>query len=79
MDCEHAAPFLPLVADGLPGLRRWRLRAHLRTCEDCSAKVEEMRVMRAALRDKLAYHEASPDLAARIGAALAREAAPMPA
>ncbi len=79
MDCERAAPFLPLAADGLPGLRRWRLRAHLRTCEDCSAKVEEMRVMRTALREKLAYHEAPPDLAARIGAALAREAAPMPA
>jgi len=32
--------------------------------------------MRSALREKLAYHEAPPDLAARIGAALARETTP---
>ncbi len=79
MDCEHAAPWLPLITDGPPNLlRRWRLRAHLRACEGCSAKMEEMRAMRSALRETLIYHEAPPGLAARIGTALARETAPTP-
>ncbi len=34
--------------------------------------------MRGLLRERLAYHHAPPDLAARIGTALAREAAPLP-
>ncbi len=33
--------------------------------------------MRAAMREKLTYHQAPPGLAARIGTAVAREAAPM--
>lgn len=80
MDCEHTVRWLPLLVDREGGpWRRWRLRAHVQRCAGCAAKLEEMRAMRGALRDKLAYHEAPAGLAARIGAALAHEAAPMPA
>jgi anti-sigma factor RsiW len=80
MECKRVWPWLPLVGDGgLGAWRRWRLRAHLRGCAGCAAKLEEMRAMRGALREKLTYHAAPPALAARVGAAVAREATPMPA
>jgi anti-sigma factor RsiW len=79
MRCERIWRWLPLMVDnGLGPWRRWRLRAHLRACESCAAKLEEMRAMRTALREKLTYHQAPPGLAARIGTAVAREATPMP-
>ncbi len=75
MACERIQPWLPLMADdGLPPWRRWRLWAHVRGCEGCAAKLEEMRAMRTALRETLTYHEAPAGLAARIGAAVAHEA-----
>ncbi|MBV9115985.1 MAG: anti-sigma factor [Acetobacteraceae bacterium] len=78
MECRRVWPWLPLVEDGgLGAWRRWRLRSHLRGCAGCAAKLEEMRAMRAAVREKLTYHAAPPALAARVGAALAREAVPM--
>jgi anti-sigma factor RsiW len=80
MECERLWYWLPLMADdGLGPWRRWRLRAHLRGCESCAAKLEEMRAMRTAMREKLSYHQAPPGLAARIGAAVVHEAMPMPA
>ncbi len=80
MECERIWHWLPLMADdGLGPWRRRRLRTHVRDCEDCAAKLEEMRAMRTALRERLSYHQAPPELAARIGAAIAHEATPMPA
>jgi anti-sigma factor RsiW len=79
MECERVWSWLPLMADdGLSAWRHWRLRAHVRGCAGCAAKLEEMRVMRGAMRERLTYHEAPPALAARIGAAIAREAMPVP-
>jgi anti-sigma factor RsiW len=75
MDCDEVTPLLPVLADGTPPFW-WRVRMHLRGCHGCSAKLEEMRAMRSVLRDKLTYHQAPPTLAARIGAAIAAEAAP---
>ncbi|HJS85383.1 MAG TPA: zf-HC2 domain-containing protein, partial [Acetobacteraceae bacterium] len=72
MKCERVWPLLPLLAeDGLGAWRRWRLRRHVRRCKGCEAKLEEMRAMRSAVREKLSYHRAPPGLAARIGAAVA--------
>ncbi len=80
MECERIWSWLPLMADdGLSPWRHWRLRAHVRGCEGCAAKLEEMRAMRTAVREKLTYHQAPPGLAARIGTAISHEAMPMPA
>ena len=47
-----------------------------RAATPARARLEELRAMQAAIRTKLPYHRAPPGLAARIGAALPREAAP---
>ena len=77
MDCERAGTGLAALHDGEVGAwRRWRLGAHLRRCVACARKLEELRVMSTGLRQALAYHRAPPDLAARIGSSLQREARP---
>jgi len=79
MDCDRATPLLPRLIDRAVGpLARFRLTRHVATCADCAAKLEELRAMQAAIRTKLVYHRAPPGLAARIGAALPREAPPEP-
>ncbi len=78
MACDRGR-LLPLLADNELGpLRRWLLSRHLARCGDCAASLEELQAMRTALRTKLERHRAPPDLAARIGAALAREPVPEP-
>jgi anti-sigma factor RsiW len=77
MECDRATGLLsPLVDSALGPLARWRVRRHVAGCDACADKLEELRAMRAAIRTKLTFHRAPPGLAARIGAALPREAAP---
>jgi anti-sigma factor RsiW len=77
MGCEKAKAALPLLVDRELSLwGRWRLRRHLRTCASCAAELEEQLAMRAAFRQRIAYHRAPPGLATRIVAALPREDAP---
>ncbi len=77
MECDRSGGLLSgLVDNALRPLARLRVSRHIAGCEACAGKVEELRAMQAAVRTKLPYHRAPPGLAARIGAALPREAAP---
>lgn len=79
MECDRARSLLPRMLDGaLSPLRRLRLSRHVAGCVACAAELEELRAMQAAIRTNLPYHRAPPGLAARIGAALPREAPPRP-
>lgn len=79
MECDRAAGMLsPLVDSALGLFTRWRVRRHVAGCADCADKLEELRAMQSAIRTKLTFHRAPPGLAARIGAALPREVAPVP-
>jgi anti-sigma factor RsiW len=77
MECERATSLLSgLIDRALGPLARFRVNRHVAGCDACTAKLEELRAMQAAIRTKLTYHRAPPGLAARIGAALPREEAP---
>jgi anti-sigma factor RsiW len=77
MKCEHTGSLLHLFADGeLGAVRRWRLDRHVAACDACAGQLSSLQSLRAGLRASLPYHRAPPALAARIGATLAREAAP---
>jgi anti-sigma factor RsiW len=79
MECERATGLLsPLVDSALGLITGWRVRRHVAGCNACAEKLEELRAMQSAMRTKLTYHRAPPGLAARIGAALPREAPPQP-
>jgi anti-sigma factor RsiW len=75
MDCNRAAGLLSGLLDAALGpFERLRVNRHVAGCDACAAKLEELRAMQAAIRTNLPYHRAPPGLAARIGAALEREA-----
>jgi anti-sigma factor RsiW len=77
MECNHAGGLLSGLLDAALGpFARLRVTRHVAGCEACAAKLEELRAMQAAIRTNLPYHRAPPGLAARIGAALEREAPP---
>jgi anti-sigma factor RsiW len=79
MRCERARPLLPSLADrALDPVRRFLLARHVARCAGCAEELENVLAMQAAIRTNLPYHRAPPNLAARIGAALPREAAPAP-
>ena len=75
MACDRIRPLLPRLVDRALGpLRRLMVTRHVAHCEACAAQLEELEAMRTAIRTRLPYHRAPPGLAARIGAALPREA-----
>ena len=77
MECNRAAGLLSGLLDAALGpFERLRVNRHVAGCDACAAKLEELRAMQAAIRTNLPYHRAPPGLAARIGAALEREAPP---
>jgi anti-sigma factor RsiW len=77
MNHDRARPLLAAWADRECGpLTRFRVGRHVASCPLCTAEVEAMQVMRTAIRTSLPVHRAPPALAARIGAALPREAPP---
>jgi anti-sigma factor RsiW len=77
MECNRAAGLLSGLLDvALGPFARLRVSRHVAGCDGCAAKLEELRAMQAAIRTNLPYHRAPPGLAARIGAALEREAPP---
>ncbi len=79
MQCDRARRLLPQSIDGALGpLRRWFVTRHLAHCAACSAQLEDLQSMQAAIRSNLPYHRAPPGLAARIGAMLPREEVPAP-
>jgi anti-sigma factor RsiW len=79
MACDRANSLPQLLADGaLRQPRRFLAERHVAGCRDCAAAQETLHAERAMLRTKLPFHRAPPSLAARIGAALPREAPPRP-
>jgi anti-sigma factor RsiW len=77
MECDRIVPLLPRLIDSALGpLARLRVTRHIARCPDCGARLEELRAMQAAIRTNIQYHRAPPGLAARIAAALPREAPP---
>jgi len=79
MRCDRARLLLPMLIDGALGpLHRAFVTRHLAHCAACSAQLEELQAMQAAIRTSLPYHRAPPGLAARIGAMLPREDVPAP-
>jgi anti-sigma factor RsiW len=79
MQCDRARPLLPQLIDGALGpMRRLFVTRHLAHCAGCSAQLEELQSMQAAIRSNLPYHRAPPGLAARIGAMLPRDEVPAP-
>ena len=77
MACDRFRALLPLLADGaLRQPRRFFVARHAAKCADCAARLEELQSVGTMLRTKLPVHRAPPGLAARIGAALPREAPP---
>jgi anti-sigma factor RsiW len=77
MECDRATALLSGMIDSALGpIARLRVHRHVAGCNDCAAKLEELRAMQAAIRTKLPYHRAPPGLAARIGAALPHEEPP---
>jgi anti-sigma factor RsiW len=74
MECDRASALLhPLIDGELGFLGRQRLLRHVARCGGCAGQLSELQALQTALRTKLQYHRASPALAARIGAAIARE------
>ena len=79
MRCETVRPLLARLADGaLAKVTGWRVGRHVLGCADCAGRLEEMQMMRDALRRALERQQAPPGLAQRIGAALDREAVAVP-
>lgn len=79
MQCDRAGHLLPQLIDGaLDPLRRIFVTRHLTHCATCSAQLEDLQSMQAAIRSHLPYHRAPPGLAARIGGMLPRDEVPAP-
>lgn len=74
MECDRASALLhPLIDGELGFMGRHRLLRHVARCGGCAGRLSELQALQTALRTKLQYHRAPPALAARIGAAIARE------
>ena len=79
MTCDRSRTVPMHLADGaLRQPRRFFAERHVAGCRDCAAALEDLYAARTMLRTKLPFHRAPPRLAARIGAALPREAPPAP-
>jgi len=78
MACDRISTVPRLLADrALRQPRRFFAERHVAGCRDCAATLESLHAERTMLRTKLPFHRAPPGLAARIGAALPREAPPV--
>ncbi len=78
MACERSGTVPMSLADGaLRQPRRFFAERHVAGCRDCASVLDDLHAERTMLRTKLPFHRAPPGLAARIGAALPREAPPV--
>jgi anti-sigma factor RsiW len=76
MPCAETERRLHAYFDGeLDALGAAAFEGHLESCAECRAALEELKIMRAALRTELPHERAPAALAARISAALDQEAA----
>lgn len=71
MNCNKAGPLVAAYADGeLDGPRGRAIEKHLRGCAGCAAKHQSILALRARLRAEIPYFPASPELRARVHAAV---------
>ena len=76
MDCNETRRLIEAEVDGeLDLVRHLELEAHLKGCAGCTRLWETLRVRRSALREALPRFTASPQLAAKVRAALRAEGA----
>lgn len=76
MSCAEARMRLEAYFDGeLDALAAAELERHIDGCAECRAAIEDLDKLRRALRRDLGFDRATPELQARIAAALDREAA----
>jgi anti-sigma factor RsiW len=76
MPCAETERRLHAYFDGeLDAVGAAAFEEHLESCAECRAALEELKIMRAALRTELPHERAPAALAARISAALDQEAA----
>ncbi len=72
----HPADELQLLLDGrLDSEKRAAVEAHLANCAQCRRELDALRRVKTALRQDLPRHPVPPEVAARVSAALAAEAA----
>jgi anti-sigma factor RsiW len=77
MNHQTARTLVPASVDGQLGpIRRLLLNRHIAHCTSCRSEQEALYAMRSAIRANLTVYRAPPNLAARIGSALPREAPP---
>jgi anti-sigma factor RsiW len=80
MNCDRARTLVAAHADRqIGGLRRWSVERHIRACAACAAQHREALALSARLRAEAPYHQASPQLRARVQALLSAQSAAAPA
>ena len=77
MACDHSLQTQAYLDGELDATQSLQAEAHLETCTECQALAADHADMKAAMAG-VSYHRASPELRARIGAALDAEAKVIP-
>jgi len=77
MGCDHSLQTQAYLDGELDAVQSLQAEAHLETCEECQALAANHADMKEAMADAT-YHRASPELRARIGAALDAESKVVP-
>src|SRR5690349_13852500 len=72
MACDHSLQTQAYLDGELDAAQSLQAEAHLETCDECQAPAADHADMKAAMTGTT-YHRASPELRARIGAALDAE------
>jgi anti-sigma factor RsiW len=79
MPCAETRTRLETYFDGeLDALSAADMERHIGACAECRAAIEDLEKLRRSLRRDLGFDHATPELRARVAAALDRETAPAP-
>ena len=79
MNCNEAATLVTAYADGeIDGQRSNLLKEHLLGCASCASQYQSVLGLRARLRAEVPYFPASPELRARVRAAIGAMGAALP-
>jgi anti-sigma factor RsiW len=79
MPCAETPSRLEAYFDGeLDAISAADLERHIGECAECQAELENLEKLRRSLRRDLGFDRATPELRARVAAALDREAVPEP-
>ena len=79
MSCAEARMRLEAYFDGeLDALAAAEMERHMGECSECRSAIEQLDKLRRSLRRDLGFDQATPELRARVTAALDRETSPAP-